>query len=861
MAKAIAAIKDKTHTYSQCLQLFGIPRSTLERRVKDRNKIAVGVKKMMGNMTSVLPEEIEDSLAEYILKMEAMLMGLGTEDVRRLARELAERNNVNHPFPTEMAGLTWFQGFMRRYPRLSIRIPENTSHARAKAFNATNVAEFFSLYKGLLEKYSFSPNRIYNVDEKGVSTVHNNPPKILSLKGKKQVGCIASGERGVNTTLVLCGNALGTMVPPLFVFPRVKNNPLLLRGAPTGSVQHNALTGWIQTESFVTWLKHFISFTGSTEQNPTFVILDGHATHVKSLEVVDIARSNGVHIICLPPHSTHRMQPLDVTLMKPLSSKLAREYQLWLRANPGQSLTIYHIAELFNKAYLAACVPETLIKGFEKTGLYPLNPDVFAGQFSASEVTDLSNPSNTELPPAAQTSSGTLPQGTPTSSGTLLQGTPTSSKTLPQGTPSSSASGTLPQGTPTSSVILLQGTPTSSGTLPQGTPTSSGTLPEGTPTSSGILLQGTPTSSGTLPQETPASSASGTLPQGTPTSSVILLQGTPTSSGTLPQGTPTSSGTLPQGTKIPAGSLPPDTPISAGTLPPDTPISISALPPGTLISTSRVGLQKSVLAHDIASYPVVDQEIERSKRGKSRAGKTAVITSSPYRKCLIEDIEKKDTVEENKSLKRSLRELKKLLKANKIKIPESLVAKKVIANKVKKAKQLTYIADGNPNHALRIVNNPTPDPDSTDNPTGTDDPVHNSYPTDTLTHGPAGDSDRTSIDDPAFTVDPVATIESGTFIVVKFDKGCKKKGKPVYYVGYVMSLKGDVITKKFTRRADLKKRASFKFSYPTEDDISHHPRKDVYHVLPTPTVMKGTARTESMLVFNDRELEKFKPLL
>ena len=54
MAKAIAAIKDKTHTYSQCLQLFGIPRSTLERRVKDRNKIAVGVKKMMGNMTSVL---------------------------------------------------------------------------------------------------------------------------------------------------------------------------------------------------------------------------------------------------------------------------------------------------------------------------------------------------------------------------------------------------------------------------------------------------------------------------------------------------------------------------------------------------------------------------------------------------------------------------------------------------------------------------------------------------------------------------------------------------------------------------------------------------------------------------------------
>ena len=131
-------------------------------------------------------------------------------------------------------------------------------------------------------------------------------------------------------------------------------------------------------------------------------------------------------------------------------------------------------------------------------------------------------------------------------------------------------------------------------------------------------------------QLTPASS--GNFTQGTPVSGTLLKEN-PGSSRTLPQGIPTSSQPLFQGTKISADSLPPDTPISAGGIPPDTPISGSALPPGSLVSIPRLGLQTPVLAHDIAPYLVVDQKSERSKRGKSRTGKTAIITSSRYRKC------------------------------------------------------------------------------------------------------------------------------------------------------------------------------------------------------------------------------------
>lgn len=101
-----------------------------------------------------------------------------------------------------------------------------------------------------MPKHNFPPNLIYNCDEKGISTVPNAPPKIIGKVCKKQVGTMGSAKRGKNTTVLVCGNAVGDWVPPLFVFPRKKNNPELLRNAPDGSIMENMASGWMTNESF-----------------------------------------------------------------------------------------------------------------------------------------------------------------------------------------------------------------------------------------------------------------------------------------------------------------------------------------------------------------------------------------------------------------------------------------------------------------------------------------------------------------------------------------------------------------------------------------------------------------------------------
>ena len=63
---------------------------------------------------------------------------LGKENVLYLAYRIGRK----HPFTDGVAGMTWFDGFMKRHPKLTIRTPQLLSYNRAMCANKGIVSDF-----------------------------------------------------------------------------------------------------------------------------------------------------------------------------------------------------------------------------------------------------------------------------------------------------------------------------------------------------------------------------------------------------------------------------------------------------------------------------------------------------------------------------------------------------------------------------------------------------------------------------------------------------------------------------------------------------------------------------------------------
>ncbi|KAG5869592.1 hypothetical protein JTB14_014721 [Gonioctena quinquepunctata] len=243
---------------------YEVPRTTIEARVK---KIKHGVlnredsaQKELGRHKPVFSPAQEKELVEYILCMESRLFGSTLDELKSLAFELAERNGLSDRFNEDKkkAGKAMLYAFLNRHPNIKLRSPEPTSLAKVMGFNRLSVEKHFLLLTEMMEKHKIPPERIHNVDETVNMTIPKNRSECSSLRGKRQVGCLSSAERGVLVTVEICMGAGGAFMPPLFVFPRARAKPV--DDAPPGSTAHYHPSGWMQTEIFLSWFDKFIGF-------------------------------------------------------------------------------------------------------------------------------------------------------------------------------------------------------------------------------------------------------------------------------------------------------------------------------------------------------------------------------------------------------------------------------------------------------------------------------------------------------------------------------------------------------------------------------------------------------------------------
>ena len=403
LQNALHAVRNGMNIAQASLQ-YGIPSRTI-RRHRDRAVQRPGTLKL-GPVETVLPRDIEQQLAREIQLMERRMYAITTIDVRRLAYELAERQHVRHKFDhnTRMAGKDWLRGFIQRNGALTIRKPIATSLARIYGFTENAVNGFFDVLEDTLQNGNFNATNIWNCDETGMSTVVQ-PGKVVATKGVRQVRKASSAERGKNTTALCCMNAAGNFLPPMIIFPRKRFQDILMQGAPAGAIGGVNVkgTGYIDQTLFLRWLHHFQAVTNCSINAKHLLLLDGHESH-KTLEAVEYGRTNGIVMISLPPHSSHRLQPLDRTFFKTLNTNYERQVHSFMMSHHGERVTQFHVAGLFGAAYNRSATVISAANGFRCTGIWPFDRHKFDAELQLQQAAVAAappQPAAVPPPPAA----------------------------------------------------------------------------------------------------------------------------------------------------------------------------------------------------------------------------------------------------------------------------------------------------------------------------------------------------------------------------------------------------------------------------------------------------------------------------
>lgn len=304
-------------------KLYNVPETTLRDRMSGATPIAERPPAVQA-LTAL--EEV--AVVQYILDLDARGLPPSLEDVREMAdRILASRG-------TRRVGKQWPCRFVRRREELRTRYSRAYGFQRALCEDPDLVGAWFRLFFNMQSKFGILDCDLYNFDEPGFMMGVICPSMAVTRSDRRGRGKAVQPGNREWATAIACISGDGFNVPPF----------LLVKGAchlanwyfegdlPDSWVIKPTSNGWTDNETGLDWIKHFDKHTRArTKGSHRMLILDGHGSH-QSVEFEAYCKDHSIVPVCLPPHSSHITQPLEVGLFSPLKSAYGKEIGTFIRS-------------------------------------------------------------------------------------------------------------------------------------------------------------------------------------------------------------------------------------------------------------------------------------------------------------------------------------------------------------------------------------------------------------------------------------------------------------------------------------------------------------------------------------------------
>jgi hypothetical protein len=219
----------------------------------------------------------------------------------------------------------------------------------------------------------------------------------LVVTGSERRGRLKSVQLGnCEWATVIAGiNAAGWTIPPFLILTgQYHFSAWYEANIPRDWVIAVSDNGWTTNELGVEWLKHFDAHTKArTVGAHRLLILNSHESH-HSLEFQELCKENNIYTLCMPPHSSYLLQPLDVGCFSPLKRAYSREVESLMRDHINY-ITKLEFLPAFKAAFDRSFTPVNICSAFQGAGLVPLQPEAVLSKLDVQL--------RTPTPPAALT--------------------------------------------------------------------------------------------------------------------------------------------------------------------------------------------------------------------------------------------------------------------------------------------------------------------------------------------------------------------------------------------------------------------------------------------------------------------------
>jgi hypothetical protein len=219
-------------------------------------------------------------------------------------------------------------------------------------------------------------------------------------KSKKKTMCEKFGQPtialeqkiGEHITLLLFVSAEGDWLKPLAIFP-LKTLPEFAQSVYDDFNISGQENGWIDGPIFRNYIQNFFveeiikrrNLNGE-ENEPALLVMDHHSSR-DALDAKLLWEEHKILLLLIPAHSSHIVQPLDLSTNGEFKQKLRERFKVIpdedasTRRNRLMQVSARVLSRVNNK--------DTIKTGWERTGLWPYNPEVAYRSSAVVEAIEL----------------------------------------------------------------------------------------------------------------------------------------------------------------------------------------------------------------------------------------------------------------------------------------------------------------------------------------------------------------------------------------------------------------------------------------------------------------------------------------